>query len=180
MEPESRPVRVLLVDDHSIMREGLESMLRGSDGFQVVDLARDGDEAARAAAELSPDVVVMDVMMPDKDGVEACREIMDASPDARVIVLTASTEEDAVIEAVADGATRYFRLGICAGLAQPRRSRNAGMPSLGRSETRGSSSIRCRGSWRMVQRWPRVANTNRASIQAKPSPMHRRGPPPKG
>ena len=108
-EMESRRIRVLLVDDHSIMREGLQSMLRASEEFQVVGQARDGDEAVRAAAELSPDVVVMDVMMPNKDGVEACREIMDASPDVRVIMLTASTEEDAVIEAVAAGATGYLQ-----------------------------------------------------------------------
>ena len=63
----------------------------------------------RAAAELLPDVVVMDVMMPNKDGVEACREIMDAAPDIRVVMLTASTEEDAVIEAVAAGATGYLQ-----------------------------------------------------------------------
>ena len=106
---ESTPIRVLLVDDHSIMREGLQAMLQGSDEFQVVGQARDGEEAVRAAAELSPDVVVMDVMMPNKDGVEACREIMDASPDIRVIMLTASTEEDAVIEAVAAGATGYLQ-----------------------------------------------------------------------
>ena len=63
----------------------------------------------RAAAELSPDVIVMDVMMPRKDGVEACREIMESAPDTRVIMLTASTEEDAVIEAVAAGATGYLQ-----------------------------------------------------------------------
>ena len=106
---ESRRIRVLLVDDHSIMREGLQSMLAGSEELEVVGQARDGDEAVRAAAELSPDVVVMDVMMPNKDGVEACREIMDAAPDVRVIMLTASTEEDAVIEAVAAGATGYLQ-----------------------------------------------------------------------
>ena len=106
---ESRRIRVLLVDDHSIMREGLQSMLAGSEGLEVVGQARDGEEAVRAAAELSPDVVVMDVMMPNKDGVEACREIMDAAPDVRVIMLTASTEEDAVIEAVAAGATGYLQ-----------------------------------------------------------------------
>ena len=106
---ESRRIRVLLVDDHSIMREGLQSMLQGFDEFQVVGQARDGEEAVRAAAELSPDVVVMDVMMPNKDGVEACREIMDAAPSIRVIMLTASTEEDAVIEAVAAGATGYLQ-----------------------------------------------------------------------
>ena len=106
---ESRRIRVLLVDDHSIMREGLQSMLAGSEELEVVGQARDGEEAVRAAAELLPDVVVMDVMMPNKDGVEACREIMDAAPDIRVIMLTASTEEDAVIEAVAAGATGYLQ-----------------------------------------------------------------------
>ena len=106
---ESRRIRVLLVDDHSIMREGLQSMLAGSEELEVVGQARDGEEAVRAAAELLPDVVVMDVMMPNKDGVEACREIMDAAPDTRVVMLTASTEEDAVIEAVAAGATGYLQ-----------------------------------------------------------------------
>ena len=106
---ESRRIRVLLVDDHSIMREGLQAMLAGSEELEVVGQARDGEEAVRTAAELLPDVVVMDVMMPNKDGVEACREIMDAAPDIRVIMLTASTEEDAVIEAVAAGATGYLQ-----------------------------------------------------------------------
>ncbi len=66
-------------------------------------------EAVKAASELSPDVIVMDVMMPKKDGVEACREIMESLPDTRVIMLTASTEADAVIEAVAAGATGYLQ-----------------------------------------------------------------------
>ena len=66
-------------------------------------------EAVKAASELSPDVIVMDVMMPKKDGVEACREIMESLPDTRVVMLTASTEADAVIEAVAAGATGYLQ-----------------------------------------------------------------------
>ena len=109
MSTESGRIRVLLVDDHSIMREGLQVMLERSGEFEVVGQARDGEEAVRAAAELSPDVIVMDVMMPRKDGVEACREIMETTPDTRVIMLTASTEEDAVIEAVAAGATGYLQ-----------------------------------------------------------------------
>ena len=91
------------------MRQGLQLLLERSDGFEVVGQARDGVEAVRAALKLTPDVIVMDVMMPNKDGVEACREIMESLPDTRVIMLTASTEEDAVIEAVAAGATGYLQ-----------------------------------------------------------------------
>ena len=91
------------------MREGLQLMLERSEEFEVVGHARDGVEAVKAASELSPDVIVMDVMMPKKDGVEACREIMESLPDTRVIMLTASTEADAVIEAVAAGATGYLQ-----------------------------------------------------------------------
>ena len=109
MSTESRRIRVLLADDHSIVREGLESMLKDSEEFEVVGSARDGVEAVKAASELSPDVIVMDVMMPVKDGVEACREIMESAPGVRVVMLTASTEEDAVIEAVAAGATGYLQ-----------------------------------------------------------------------
>ena len=72
-------------------------------------VARDGVEAVKAASELSPDLIVMDVMMPKKDGVEACREIMESRPETRVIMLTASTEANAVIEAVAAGAASYLQ-----------------------------------------------------------------------
>ena len=108
-EMETRPIRVLLVDDHSVMREGLRLILETTGEFEVVGQARDGEEAVRAAAGLSPDVIVMDVMMPNKDGVEACRDIMEFAPATRVVMLTASTEEDAVIEAVAAGATGYLQ-----------------------------------------------------------------------
>ena len=109
MSTESRRIRVLLADDHSIMREGLQVMLELSGEFEVVGQARDGVEAVKAASDLSPDVIVMDVMMPEKDGVEACREIMESLPDTKVIMLTASTEADAVIEAVAAGAAGYLQ-----------------------------------------------------------------------
>lgn len=109
MPSESGRIKVLLVDDHSIMREGLQVMLEQSEEFDVVGQARDGVEAVTAAAQLSPDVIVMDVLMPNKDGVEACREIMESLPETRVIMLTASTEEDAVIEAIAAGASGYLQ-----------------------------------------------------------------------
>ena len=109
MSTKSRRIRVLLADDHAIMREGLQAMLEQSEDVEVVGQAKDGEEAVRAASELAPDVIVMDVIMPNKDGVEACREIMESEPNTRVIMLTASTEEDAVIEAVAAGATGYLQ-----------------------------------------------------------------------
>ena len=84
-------------------------MLEWTEEFEVVGQARDGVEAVKAASDLSPDVIVMDVMMPNMDGVEACREIMESLPDTRVVMLTASTEADAVIEAVAAGATGYLQ-----------------------------------------------------------------------
>ena len=91
-------------------------ILERSEEFEVVGQARDGVEAVEAASELSPDVIVMDVMMPKKDGVEACREIMESLPETRVIMLTASTEANAVIEAVAAGATGYLQKVV--GMAQ--------------------------------------------------------------
>ena len=102
-------IRVMIVDDHSIVRVGLQQLLDQSGEFEVVGQAADGEEAVRVAADVSPDVVVMDVMMPKKDGVEACREIMESAPETRVLMLTASTEEDAVVEAVAAGATGYLQ-----------------------------------------------------------------------
>ena len=102
-------IRVMIVDDHSIVRVGLKQLLDQSGEFEVVGQAADGEEAVRVAADVSPDVVVMDVMMPKKDGVEACREIMESAPETRVLMLTASTEEDAVVEAVAAGATGYLQ-----------------------------------------------------------------------
>ena len=99
----------MIVDDHSIVRVGLRQVLEQTGEFEVVGEAADGEEAVRVAAEVSPEVVVMDVMMPKKDGVEACREIMESAPEIRVVMLTASTEEEAVVEAVAAGATGYLQ-----------------------------------------------------------------------
>ena len=102
-------IGVMVVDDHPIMRTGLRDALGASGRFEVVGQAGDGDEAVRTAEELRPEVIVMDVIMPNKDGIDACREIMELLPDTRVLMLTASTEMDAVIEAVAAGATGYLQ-----------------------------------------------------------------------
>ena len=101
-------IRVMVVDDHEIVRVGLKQVLELSGEFEVVGQAADGEEAVRVAAEVSPDLVLMDVIMPRKDGVEACREIMESAPDVRVVMLTASSAEDAVVESVAAGASGYI------------------------------------------------------------------------
>ena len=107
MSSEGR-IKVMVVDDHPMMRDGLRDALEESGRFEVVGLAADGEEAVRTAEGLGPEVIVMDVMMPGKDGIDACREIMELLPDTQVLMLTASTEGDAVIEAVAAGATGYL------------------------------------------------------------------------
>ena len=100
--------RVMVVDDHPVTRRGLRDTLE-EEGFEVAGLAADGDEAVRVAQETRPDVIVMDLFLPDRDGVEACREILKLLPDVRVLMLTASGEEDDVIRAVAAGATGFVR-----------------------------------------------------------------------
>ncbi len=102
-------IRAMVVDDHPIMRSGLRDALEASGRFQVVGQASDGEEAVEAAKELRPDVIVMDVMMPGTDGIDACRQITELLPDTRVLMLTASTELDAVIESFAAGATGYLQ-----------------------------------------------------------------------
>jgi len=99
----------MLVDDHPIVLNGLRNVLEASGRFDVVAQALDGAEAVRVALAVKPEVIIMDVVMPEKDGIDACREIMELLPDTRVLVLTASTEEDAVIQAIAAGAAGFVQ-----------------------------------------------------------------------
>ena len=105
------PLRLLLVDDHEIVREGLRTLLEQEDDLEVVGEAGDGEAALRLAAELHPDVVLMDVMMPGMGGIEATRRLLALpSPPAppRVLMLTSLAEEGAIREAVAVGAMGYL------------------------------------------------------------------------
>ena len=92
-----------------MVRDGLKLLLEQTGSFEVVGQAADGDEAVRMAEEVSPDVVLMDVLMPEEDGVEACRDIMAVAPGTRVVMLTAARDDTAVVDAVAAGATGYLR-----------------------------------------------------------------------
>ena len=101
--------RILLVVDNRIYRKLLRELLEAEGEFVVVGEAGDGDEAARAAAELSPDVVLMDLETPRRNGVDACREIVESSPRTRVVMLTASDEVNAMNEAADAGAAAYLQ-----------------------------------------------------------------------
>jgi two-component system, NarL family, response regulator DevR len=105
---ESESLRVLLVDDHELVRMGLRTLLSGEAGFVVVGEAGSVAEAVAAARTYRPDVVLMDVRLPDGSGVEACREIRSELPDARVLMLTSFADEDAVFSAIVAGASGYL------------------------------------------------------------------------
>ena len=100
---------VMLVDDHQVMRDLLRDALENTGEFQVVAQAADGEEAVRVVREAAPDVIVMDVIMPVMDGIEACREITELLPETRVLMLTASNEQDAIVRSIAAGATGYLQ-----------------------------------------------------------------------
>ena len=100
-------VRLMLADDHRMLREGLRRSL-SEDGFDVVGEASDGEEAVRLAGELRPDVILMDVTMPDVDGVEATRRIRRLYPTIQVVMLTMHADQSVIAEALRAGAAGYL------------------------------------------------------------------------
>jgi DNA-binding NarL/FixJ family response regulator len=101
-------IRVLIVDDHAVVRGGLEQLLATADDMVMAATAVNGEEAIARAAELAPDVILMDLSMPVLDGIEATRRIVAADPGARVIVLTSFSDDRRILDALAAGATGYL------------------------------------------------------------------------
>jgi two-component system, NarL family, response regulator LiaR len=101
-------IRVLLVDDHRVVREGLRAFLELQEGIEVAGEAADGKEAIEAATRLRPDVILMDLVMPKLDGVAAMRSLRERVPDARVIVLTSFLDDDKLLPALRSGAAGYL------------------------------------------------------------------------
>jgi len=104
----SDPIRVLVVDDHALFRRGLEMVLAQEPDIEVVGEAGDAVAAVERAAELLPDVVLLDVRMPKGSGIEACEQIKGVAPSSRIIMLTISDEEADLYEAIKAGATGYL------------------------------------------------------------------------
>jgi two-component system response regulator DevR len=103
-----RPLRLLVVDDHEVVREGLVALLARRDEFQVVAQAGSAAEALNEARRHQPDLVVMDVRLPDGSGIEACRDIRAELPATRVVMLTSYPDEEAVLSAILAGASGYL------------------------------------------------------------------------
>lgn len=126
---EPRQLRLLVVDDHELVRQGLIALLDRREHFQVVAEAGTAAEAVEMARKFEPDLVVMDVRLPDGSGIEACREIRQEFPNTRVVILTSYPDEEAVLSAIIAGASGYLLKQI--------RSRDlvSALESVGRGES---------------------------------------------
>lgn len=127
----SNPIRILIADDHTLVRAGLSALLSSEPGMEVVGEAADGIEATDKAQALQPDVILLDLVMPRKDGIEAITEIYNANPGVRILVLTSYTDDDKVFPAIKAGALGYLlKDSEPHELLQAIRSVYAGEPSL--------------------------------------------------
>jgi DNA-binding NarL/FixJ family response regulator len=104
----SDPVRILLIDDDDLMRAGLRSVLSSDETIEVVGEAGDGRLAVGSVRELQPDLVLMDIRMPDVDGISATREVLSAMPDVKVVVLTTFEDDDYIFDALSAGASGFL------------------------------------------------------------------------
>jgi DNA-binding NarL/FixJ family response regulator len=101
-------IRVLIVDDHPLMRKGLADILEGIDDIQVVGSAEDGAAALALAHAVRPDIVLMDISMPGMDGIEATERLIEMDTGARVVMLTSYSEREKITQALAAGAVSYL------------------------------------------------------------------------
>lgn len=124
-------IKVMLVDDHNVVRSGLAAFLTVFDDLSLVGEASHGEEAVQKAAELSPDVILMDLVMPGMDGAEATRTILEKHPDIQVIALTSFKEKDLIERVMEAGAIGYLLKNVGADeLAEAVRNAFQGKPTL--------------------------------------------------
>jgi two-component system, NarL family, response regulator LiaR len=127
----SAPIRLLIVDDHSVVREGLRAFLRLQDGIEVVGEAAGADEAITVASTSAPDVILLDLVMPQGDGIGAVRRLLEVAPGVRVLVLTSFADDAQIFAAMAAGAAGYLLKDVDPqALADGIRDVHAGRPAL--------------------------------------------------
>lgn len=105
-------LRLMVVDDHDVVRMGLRALIESEDEFELVAEASSGPEAVSRAASHDPDVVIMDVRMPEGGGIEACREIRDHNPDIHILMLTSFSDDEALFNSIMAGASGYLLKGV--------------------------------------------------------------------
>lgn len=129
--PINEPIRVMIVDDHDIVRRGIATFLSGFDDLLLVGEAANGRDALRACGDTLPDVIMMDMMLPDMDGIALTRAIRGAYPDIKVVMLTSSKDGDLVQGALQAGAIGYMLKNISVReMAETIRTAHAGKPRL--------------------------------------------------
>ncbi len=146
----TRPLSIMIVDDHEVVRQGLVALLGRRPEFQVVAEAGTVAEAIAAARRFRPDLIVMDVRLPDGSGIEACREIRAEMPDTRVVMLTSYPDEDAVLSAIVAGASGYLLKQVRA------RDLVAGLEAVGRGESLLDPAV----TGRVLERIRRIATAD--------------------
>jgi two-component system response regulator DevR len=108
LNPETSLIKILIVDDHQVVRMGLRTLLEHQGGLKVVGEAGTSAEAVKKSKTLKPDLVLMDVRLPDESGIEACRKIRSAEPRIRVLMLTSYSSDEAIFAAIMAGASGYL------------------------------------------------------------------------
>jgi two-component system, NarL family, response regulator DevR len=158
------PLRLLVVDDHEVVRQGLVSLLDRREGFQVVAEAGTVADAIEQARRFQPDIVVMDVRLPDGSGVEACRDIRAERPETRVIMLTSYPDEEAVLAAIVAGASGYLLKQIRA------RDLVAALETVGRGESLLDPAV----TERVLERVRRIATGGQNDELAQLTPQEQK------
>lgn len=128
---DTNSIKVLIVDDHPVVRDGLKNMLLAFDDLELIGEAGNGSEALGLCQEGTPDVILMDILMPVMDGLEATRAIRERYPQVKIIILTSYPEDELVQESLETGAIGYILKGTTIdALADAIRSANSGRPTL--------------------------------------------------
>ncbi len=108
MNGDGEKVKLFLVDDHKVVRSGIKALGETEPSLEVIGEASDGREAVAKVSQKSPDVILMDLVMPEMDGVEATKRIIEDKPEGKILILTSFSEEERIIQAIKAGATGYL------------------------------------------------------------------------